>query len=53
MKCRKYPLSVQKETTEREFDRKKSVPDIHRDNVTQIKNDIVDFKRQQIQNYLP
>ena len=53
VKCRKYPLSVQKETTEGEFDRKKSVTDIHRDNVTLIKNDIADFKRQQIQNYLP
>jgi hypothetical protein len=30
VKCRKYPLSVQKETTEHEFDRKKSVTGIHR-----------------------
>lgn len=30
VKCREYPLSVQKETTERGFDRKKSVTDIHR-----------------------
>ena len=28
--CREYTLSVQKETTERGFDRKKSVTDIHR-----------------------
>jgi hypothetical protein len=39
-KCRKYPLSVQKETTEHEYDRKKFVTDIHRDNVTLIKNDM-------------
>jgi hypothetical protein len=31
---------VQKETTEHEFDRKKSVTGIHRDNVTLIKNDM-------------
>ena len=31
VKYREYPLSVQKETTERGFDRKKSVTDIHRD----------------------
>jgi hypothetical protein len=30
VKCHEYPLSVQKETTERGFDRKKSVTDIHR-----------------------
>jgi hypothetical protein len=30
VQCREYPLSVQKETTERGFDRKKSVTDIHR-----------------------
>jgi hypothetical protein len=29
VKCREYPLSVQKETTERGIDRKKSVTDIH------------------------
>lgn len=40
VKCREYPLSVQKETTEHEFDRKKSVTGIHRDNVTLIKNDM-------------
>ena len=31
VKCREYPLSVQKETTERGFDRKKSVTDIQRE----------------------
>ena len=31
VKCREYPLSVQKETTEHGFDRKKSVTDIHRE----------------------
>ena len=30
VKCCEYPLSVQKETTECGFDRKKSVTDIHR-----------------------
>jgi hypothetical protein len=30
VKCREYPLSAQKETTEHGFDRKKSVTDIHR-----------------------
>jgi hypothetical protein len=33
VKCREYPMSVQKETTKRGFDRKKSVTDIHRDSV--------------------
>jgi len=31
VKCREYPLSVQKETTERGFDREKSVTDIRRE----------------------
>jgi len=31
VKCCEYPLSVQKETTERGFDQKKSVTDIYRD----------------------
>jgi hypothetical protein len=30
VKCREYPLSVQKETTERDLIGKKSVTDIHR-----------------------
>jgi hypothetical protein len=30
VKCRDSPLAVKKETTERGFDRKKSVTDIHR-----------------------
>jgi hypothetical protein len=37
VKCRKYPLSVQKETTEHEFDRKKSVTDIQLDAIMDVR----------------